>query len=738
MDFDELCSPPPTPKPQMLPSPVSPDRFEQHEEYGLTIKPMEFACLGGPRTSDPPRYEDKQPSVIPLEEKLGLSNQGGAPFGRPHEPPLSTETGIRNEEMIESREGVFNGASHQLDEHHCPVQPMDPMVQEEEAGPEAGLAFEQDSNMDPTFQLSSSLQKTVNNRETGVPLSYPDGFHTDTQGSTGEMLFKSQGIEKSCDALNEGYLVAEIDNREVASGAQFASRIHQAYTIPTVEGIESQEISSTTCEVAKLTPDLSTNVKRSAPYENKYRQPPTCPSDEQSKKQKRKSTKSEWSSRKQRCRSKQKLSIDTLAVHKDPTTSSAFTALGSLSAFMETRGKACRQRVNATSPCFLDKNKQSNDDKEKQNTSVEAEADIDMESDKKKEQGDISSMAISPRIPQRQRNSQQQPLLFLSISLLKSHLRLVRILENMKDPTPTLIYRDYDKSPVSRSNHELQNEADIIIAPSTGILLTTSQATTQLYLPGHKPSCPRLDGIKAINSPLRERIVLLALRYERLYVFVCHSGGATRKQTQTKSPGPTADKRTLTSMTSFMAFCTSASGHSTIIPLLISPSIPEIIAEWILSLAHKHSFQLPEPSMTIPHKTITFNPINPTNHKKATLDPASMEPETQWEFFLRRAGLNPFAAQAILAVLRREEENEVAMANLRLRGEHVAGSSDCVEMEGTKVSGVSRFVEVASEQRRWLFVELVGERVLGRVEGVMELDWQCDWALDFNAMGDGG
>lgn len=718
----------------MLPSPVSSDRFEQYEKYGLAIKSMEVACLRGPRTSNSPRYEDKQPSVIPLEEELGLSNQDEAPLGRSHELPLSTETGIRNEEMIELREGVFNGASNQLDEHHCSVQPMDSMVQEEEARPEAGLVFEQDSNINSTFQLSSP-KKTVNNREIGVPLSHPDEFHSDTQGSTKEMLFKSQEIDKSSDALNKDYLVAEIDNRNVASGAQCVSRIHQAYPIPTVEGIESQEISSTTCEEAKLTPDLSTSIKMSTPDDNKYHQPQTCPSDERSKKPKRKSTKAESSSGKERCRSKQKLSIDTLAARKDSTTSSAFTALGSLSAFMETRGKACRRRVNATSLYSMDKNKQSNDDKEKQEASVEAKADIDMESDKQKEQGEISSIATPPRIPQRQRNSQWQPLLFLSTSLFKSHLWLIRIFENMKDPPPTLIYRDYDKSPLSRSNHELQNEADIIIAPSIGILLTTSQAITQLYLPGHKPKCPQIDGIKGINSPLRERIVLLAPRYERLYMLVCHSGGAAGKQSQTKSPGTTADKRTLTFMTSLMAFCTSASGHSTITPLLISPSTPETIAEWILSLAHKHSFQLPEPSMTIPQNTISFTPINPTIHKKATLDPVSMEPETQWELFLRRAGLDPFAAQAILAVLKNEEESEVA--SLRLRGEHVAGSSDGIEMEVTKASGISRFVEMASEQRRRHFVGLVGERVLGRVEGVMDLDWQCDWALDFNAIGDG-
>src|SRR5699024_9249723 len=103
---------------------------------------------------------------------------------------------------------------------------------------------------------------------------------------------------------------------------------------------------------------------------------------------------------------------------------------------------------------------------------------------------------------------------------------------------------------------------------------------------------PQLNKIKSLNiiSPLRERIILVAPRYEHLYIFICHAGGTTTK----KHPvAPTADKRTLASITSLIAFCNSASKYSTITPLLITPSAPETVAEWILSLACKHSFELP-------------------------------------------------------------------------------------------------------------------------------------------------
>lgn len=367
--------------------------------------------------------------------------------------------------------------------------------------------------------------------------------------------------------------------------------------------------------------------------------------------------------------------------------SSPFTALGSLPAFMETRGIAPRRRVNAESPYFATKNQQPIDDRTERQKPMIAIPDQHTEPVIQREEVTIiSNTPASQHIPQYPKNSQEPPLLFLSTSLLKSHLRLTRTLENTKDPPPTLIYRDYD-----RINHDLEHEADIIISPSTGIILTTSQATTQLYLPGHKPAHPHLDGIKDINSPLRERIMLLAPRYERLYVLISHSGGTAKKQI-------TADKRTLESMTSLTAFCNSVSVHSTIIPLIIVPSAPETIAQWILGLAYRHSFRLPETSVP---RSIGFMPINPSINK-SSIDPTMIETETQWELFLRRAGLNPFAAQVVLLVLRREEEK------LRL-----------VSTYGT-VPALSRFGEMSTETRRRLFAGLIGERVLKRVEAIYD------------------
>ena len=108
-------------------------------------------------------------------------------------------------------------------------------------------------------------------------------------------------------------------------------------------------------------------------------------------------------------------------------------------------------------------------------------------------------------------------------------------------------------------------------------------------------------------------------------------------------------------------------------------------------------------------------PINPSINKPR-VDPAMVETETQWELFLRRAGLNPFAAQVVLLVLREE-------GKLKLGSTYDQGT----------VPALSGFIEMSSETRRRLFAGLIGERVLKRVEDIMD-EWQCDWALNFDAV----
>lgn len=392
------------------------------------------------------------------------------------------------------------------------------------------------------------------------------------------------------------------------------------------------------------------------------------------------------------------------------------SSLGSLSSFMEVRGRVkCQQLVVATSQYF---ESQSNDD----NLKVENHATT----------SDTGAKAIFVpatflgQVPQLQRKIHQQSYLFVSTALLKTRLDLLQCIEKTQD-APTMIYRDYDATigqfhPQYPSGHmprqpetkkPLPHEADIIISPSTGVILTTSQAITQLHLPGHRPKDSRITD-KCINSPLREQIFLLAPRYEHLYLLISH-GTSSRKGSQGKTGlAWPVEKRTLAAFASLRAFCNSIRDCSSIVPLWV-PSSPEVLARWILSLYTKHAVDFPPPINAATSQQTRFTPVNPNPQPQNTLTRAEHDgmEESSWEHFLRRAGLNPYAAQAVLAMIRHE----------RLE----TGTGDV-----GNVGSLSKFIEMTSQRRRELFKGLIGEILVGRINRAIEKDWQCDWALNFN------
>lgn len=156
-----------------------------------------------------------------------------------------------------------------------------------------------------------------------------------------------------------------------------------------------------------------------------------------------------------------------------------------------------------------------------------------------------------PTVPQDNGQPTKELVLYLSSDLLKSHLPLVQSLETMPDP-PQLVFRDYNAQ-------EGVDDADIIIPPATGIILTTAQALTQRHLPGNR---------RHLDSPVLERIDRLAPRYEDFYVLA--------------SSGQTAAKRTVDAIDFLKSFCESISRTVTVTPLVVSS---EKVVEWVLALA---------------------------------------------------------------------------------------------------------------------------------------------------------
>ena len=83
-----------------------------------------------------------------------------------------------------------------------------------------------------------------------------------------------------------------------------------------------------------------------------------------------------------------------------------------------------------------------------------------------------------------------------------------------------------------------------------------------------------------------------------------------------------------------------------------------------------------------------------------------IQDETLWEVFLRRAGMNAFAAQAVLGML-----------NLKPRVER-DGRVNCD-------FGLTEFMKMGEERRVALFERVCGGReVLGRVGRAIEAQWE--------------
>lgn len=295
--------------------------------------------------------------------------------------------------------------------------------------------------------------------------------------------------------------------------------------------------------------------------------------------------------------------------------------------------------------------------------------------------------------------STEDIIIFLSPKLLASHVKIIQHFEKRKLP-PRIIYRDT----TSWSEHvpELTTtpeEADIVISPTTGVVLTTIQSLTQLYLPGHMPTNPLLRSHK-INSPILEKIFRLASRYEQLYILCTHFSGMERTSTS-QNTAVKVDKPLQESIRSLHMLCYSLSNQTTITPLTIS-SDQSIMAECIFSLACKHA-----PNLTATH--IQGEP-------RIKLQQLIKEHDTSFENYLRQSGLNPFAARVVLDLMELKQRTEAYLDIHRYRGKAVSK----VDQNEAMSNAFAAFVDMTHADRMGMFREWIGERVLVRLGQVLK------------------
>ena len=224
---------------------------------------------------------------------------------------------------------------------------------------------------------------------------------------------------------------------------------------------------------------------------------------------------------------------------------------------------------------------------------------------------------------------------------------------------------------VEASAITMTDEADIILSPSTGLILTTLQKIKQRSLPG-----------QAAKSALRERITRVGPLYEKL-IIVLANDHTDRSDTRdpTLSVASTLDQNDCEALMEFTSFCTSVLEETQVI---LTSGDNEHLAQWIASLMVKHCIQSPGIKL--------------------------LQDETLWELFLRRAGMNAFAAQVILSELKAPLD--------------ATQDENCETNERKVDYGLTAFVKMSLQERIARFELLLGgRRVLERVSRVLDARW---------------
>ena len=226
------------------------------------------------------------------------------------------------------------------------------------------------------------------------------------------------------------------------------------------------------------------------------------------------------------------------------------------------------------------------------------------------------------------------------------------------------LYQDAQHQPPSRSDavpatqSTIADEADMIVSPSTGLILTTLQKIKQRSLPG-----------QAARSPVKERITRTSPRYERLIVLI-HEGRKTQDSSEIgTSELDNSDCEALIEITNF---CSSLESE---VQITFVAGGDDQFAIWIVATMVRYG----TPNLKL------------------------IQDETSWELFLRRAGMNAFAAQAILAELKAPEQIEGVIP---------------------QDYGLGAFVKMSVKERFARFETLLGGRqLLARVSRVLDAKW---------------
>ncbi|KAL8693412.1 MAG: hypothetical protein Q9218_001761 [Villophora microphyllina] len=233
-------------------------------------------------------------------------------------------------------------------------------------------------------------------------------------------------------------------------------------------------------------------------------------------------------------------------------------------------------------------------------------------------------------LPTPQLDLPSTPRFFVASTTFLANRKLVRQIQDLY-PSAQLVERDFilhnlppePQSKIARSTPSISDEADLILSPSTGLVITSLQKVKQQALPG-----------QATRSPIRERLEQVAARYGRLVVIIDRTAASSVNDASLINGLDESDCEALISFTTFLNHLPGL-GES---ELILVEGDTSCLATWIISLMIKYS---------------SDTAVN------------LLQEETQWEVFLRQAGMNAFAAQVVLAEMKAVQERDGSVWGLR-------------------------------------------------------------------------
>lgn len=252
--------------------------------------------------------------------------------------------------------------------------------------------------------------------------------------------------------------------------------------------------------------------------------------------------------------------------------------------------------------------------------------------------------------------------IFISVKIPR---RMIRVLEGLV-PGLTLVERNYDAHNTStwRAGSVVRTE---IVSPVADDADMTISPTSGLILTSmiRLRQKPREGAHKGL---IQTRIEKTCLRYEQLIVLVSGEGGGD----DTLSKMSSSDSMALLELQGF------ASGLDCDIQVYYTGGGAKTLANWVAASICRYGLAEPEISTGL------------------------LEVETLWELFLRRAGFNVFAAQMIAGQLHQSRHKAAKTAV-----QH----------------GLGAFVTMTRAERMRLFGQLIGPRVLERVNKAVDEQW---------------